>query len=525
MDTRCEPARKYIAVLDPRHGSYRPRMGLSEGWIPARVAADYDPERHHQVKVEYRWPHFYTMRGYCVSAKDEYGELYTESFKAEATTRIPDASEVQYAIPGLQMLRPGWRPELAIIAFRWGGLNEVVGCSQWGETGSSVSELFFESFIDMSVIPKLGYNYEVWTVYIEGKSDLQKIADTAHLVFGEHHPIRRAKQVCGMYFLYPTGFEENCVPNLQTGEDSGAALVDQKTLFRTMQAMERCGIPTRFPHQSGLYELLASKRWTYYLATVPQFRVPPTVSVPRMLIEQDSANAAEWGLNALEGVKKLQAMMRSEQVLAGGRIETGVAKLSFSWEALDVKMWKNGKQGLTDALYALTQVIEISKELTAQPHDCEGIIVQEYIPHDLELRIYIVDGKPEGLIFTKFCRVKANNEFGDFEQLFSQEEAAKQWMEGDQEALQDALTQCYAVSQLWLEWLKPQVCEMPPAIRFDYFVGRSSPGKAYVWTLEICELGFSMLGHKNLPRKVFDAMLRSCVSSSPRASAASNGYP
>lgn len=41
-------------------------------------------------------------------------------------------------------------------------------------------------------------------------------------------------------------------------------------------------------------------------------------------------------------------------------------------------------------------------------------------------------------------------------------------------------------------------------IRFDFFVGRSSePGKAIVRTLEICELGFSMLGKKDQPLRVF----------------------
>ena len=37
------------------------------------------------------------------------------------------------------------------------------------------------------------------------------------------------------------------------------------------------------------------------------------------------------------------------------------------------------------------------------------------------------------------------------------------------------------------------------------------PGKAVVRTLEICELGFSMLGKKGLPKKVFSAMLRACM--------------
>merc|ERR1712218_166166 len=58
--------------------------------------------------------------------------------------------------------------------------------------------------------------------------------------------------------------------------------------------------------------------------------------------------------------------------------------------------------------------------------------------------------------------------------------------------------------------VEAQICETPPAIRFDYFVGRSGQaGQANVWTLEICELGFSMLGAKQLPFKVFAAMLRS----------------
>lgn len=39
-----------------------------------------------------------------------------------------------------------------------------------------------------------------------------------------------------------------------------------EAFFRMMQAVERAGIPSRFPHDSGLYELLASKRWTYYMA-------------------------------------------------------------------------------------------------------------------------------------------------------------------------------------------------------------------------------------------------------------------
>mmetsp|Transcript_49572 Transcript_49572/g.118054 ORF Transcript_49572/g.118054 Transcript_49572/m.118054 type:complete len:734 (+) Transcript_49572:71-2272(+) len=505
MDKRCHPQRKYFACLDPRHGAYRPRMGMCEGWVPARVAAVDSAAM--KVSIEYQWPHFFTQRGRVVDAESGWSEWYPFQDVISAADLPEPERNSCFTMPGAQ-------PELAIVTFRWGGLNEIVAPQQWGETGSSVSDTFIESFIDSAVVTQLGNKYEIWTVYIESWTDLEKIADSAHLLFGAHHPCRRAKNTCGMYFLYPTGFEENCVPNMETGEDNGAALVAQKSLFRAIQSMERAGIPTRFPHPSGFYELLTSKRWTYMMSLTPHLRVPPTVGVPRMLVERSCSSAADRALASLNNVRQQQALLRNEPI-PQGEITKGVAKLGFSWEALDVKFWE-GRDGLERALHALTQKIEISQEYTGQPHDLEFIIVQEYVVHNLELRIYVVDGKVECKIYTKFCRIKENLEFGDFEELFTKDDAARQWMGGDAAALDDGEKQCEEITKHWLAWVQAQLCELPPAIRFDFFIGRGKqPGKAQVWTLEICELGFSMLGEKTLPSKVFAAMLRSCLRGSP----------
>merc|ERR1712187_118818 len=192
-------------------------------------------------------------------------------------------------------------------------------------------------------------------------------------------------------------------------------------------------------------------------------------------------------------------------------ITKGVAKLGYSWEALDVKYWEK-KVGLKTAIHDLTQYIEISEEHTAQPHDCDSLIVQEYIPHDLELRLYTVNGKIEASIFTKFCKIKDNLEFGEFQQTFNKKEAASDWMDGDTASLDDGIRQCTEITHHWLEWIQAQTCQTPSAVRFDYFVGRTKEaGRAVVWTLEICELGFSMLAHKQLPSKVFEAMLQDCL--------------
>lgn len=492
----------YMAVIDPRHGAYRPRTGLTQGWVSASIHL----RQGNSVRVRYKWPHFYTERGILTDKDDPTLFEYTDA-------RVRLASE--FSSPPLLFMPGGYRPKLSIITFRWGGKNEVVAPEQWGHTGSSCSSLFLNSFIESAVKPRIGLNYEVWSVFVEDASDLVKIADAANLIFGANHPARRAEHCCAMYFIYPTGFEENCVPTAETGEDEGAAHVDQKSCFRMMKAIEKAGVPTQFPHPSGFYELLTSKRWTHMMTLTPHLRVPPTVALPRMLIEQDCAAAAEYAQKALRTVKKQQAVLNNESAediaKADTILEKGVAKLGFSWEALDVKFWEKTK-GLEVALYQLTQAIEISGQLTGQPHDCESLLIQEYCKHDIEMRLYVVNGKVEGRIYTKFCKIKPNNEFGDFQQEFDPAPVAKNWMDGDTAALEDGERQCREITAHWMAWVEAQICDVPPAIRFDYFIGRTgTKGKAVVWTLEICELGFSMLGEPDLPRKVFESMLHHCL--------------
>jgi len=491
----------YMAVIDPRQGSYRPRTGLTQGW----VCATAKKRSGDGMGVSFNWDHFYDERGRATDPEDDSLTWFkNEHIRAAASFNGPPL----FFMPG------GYRPKLSILTFRWGGKNQIVTPEQWGHTGSSCSNLFIESFIDSAVIPRVGLNYEVWSVFVEDASDLVKLADTAHLIFGPQHPARRAEHVCAMYFIYPTAFEENCVPTQETGEDEGAAHVDQKSLFRTMKAVEKAGIPTQFPHCSGFYELLTSKRWTYMMSLTPHLRVPPTVAVPRMMIEKDVDEAARYALKALQTVKKQQAVLRNEDVTkASEPITKGVAKLGFSWEALDVKFFDMAtSDDLARMLYQLTQTIEISGSLVGQPHDCESLIVQEYCKHDIELRLYVVNGKVEGRIYTKFCKIKPNNEFGDFQQHFDPEPVAAAWMDGDRAALDDGERQCREITEHWMNWVQAQTCDIPPGIRFDYFIGRTpEKGKAVVWTLEICELGFSMLGEPKLPDKVFAAMMHHCM--------------
>jgi len=62
----------------------------------------------------------------------------------------------------------------------------------------------------------------------------------------------------------------------------------------------------------------------------------------------------------------------------------------------------------------------------------------------------------------------------------------------------------------WLAWFKTQSVEALPGVRVDVLVRRVRQGAAEVFTLELTELGFSMLGVETLPPRVFGALLRSC---------------
>ena len=76
------------AVLDPKHGAYRPRHGVSDGWMPARVVADQDPkQRSGDVKVEYTWPYFFTERGHMADASSGWTEWFPSKYVRRGVDR------------------------------------------------------------------------------------------------------------------------------------------------------------------------------------------------------------------------------------------------------------------------------------------------------------------------------------------------------------------------------------------------------------------------------------------------------
>ena len=130
------------------------------------------------------------------------------------------------------------------------------------------------------------------------------------------------------------------------------------------------GVVTTFPHVSHVYMKLLSKRWQAELCTAPQFQIPPTVLVPISAIARGSITAAETALDTLKQ-------------LGADTPRHGVAKLGFSWEAMDVRVYTEGAPSLAAQLDALTKQEGFFG-------DC--VLVQEYVDALCEVRLFVIGG-------------------------------------------------------------------------------------------------------------------------------------
>merc|ERR1712196_756647 len=112
-------------------------------------------------------------------------------------------------------------------------------------------------------------------------------------------------------------------------------------------------------------------------------------------------------VSSLEAVKEFAG--------ASGPVSRGVAKLGFSWEALDVKHWA-GDSGLVNAIEMLHAQEYIDSRRVGQSHRAPLCLVQEFVVHDFEMRMYVVEGAVEHITYTKFNRIDDAQAFKDFQE-------------------------------------------------------------------------------------------------------------
>ncbi|KAK3246408.1 hypothetical protein CYMTET_44054, partial [Cymbomonas tetramitiformis] len=395
----------WIPVENPMCGSCSPRHGWTDGWQRARVHRDFDPASFDEKRVretgilcEYQHPFWYTRDG---DRMHPDSDLFFESNHPMQVRRC-DMNGLPH--PGV--------PDVSFLVVRWGGEEEVDpvmdGSGGWGSAGSCVSNRYLITLFEEQVWPRLGPTYEVLTVFVRDARDLERI----------HAPFLstklRARNKVGLYHLWPVDFQDN---------PTAPGFIHCDATLNLMAQMEGCGVISRFPHHSHVYKMLLSKDWMCHLCLMPDLKVPAATKVGRGLVGRSPRAAAEQGIRALNCLQQMRAATMGTP--APGPLEqtTGVAKLGFSWEAMDVRKFK-GQAELAEGLRAL------SEQKLAQ---ISSVIVQEWVDFDVELRLFFVnlpmpfvDGapakiRPAHILYTRFTKVDGEGMMREFERMPRQE--------------------------------------------------------------------------------------------------------
>ena len=492
-------------VTDALSAQLRPRFGWTDCWVPARVLEE---RAAGDVLVCHTHP-LWSNRGgdllcdrelaataaaaaaACNSDKSGSAEEATKLASAAGCTGCFSRADVRVFGDGIAA------PVMSVVVVRWGGETTDFNEAQWGALSSSVSDRYIHSFLDQ-MYACLGPAYEVLSIFVETGADLARVP-----LGGTLSSLLRGSHRCALYFLWPT--------LAQDGGEQQMGMLPAGDVFGAMRQVEAAGIPTRFPHPSQLYAILLSKEWQASLCLSREYWVPPTTLVNRAAVASDPRHAASGAMAALERIRASasargcngDAPARSSvHPLAGTPgIRLGVAKLGHAWETKQVRVFV-GEAQLAAALKELCK---------ARGCEATSVIVQDFIPNDFEMRVYVIRGVIRHTIFSSFGGFNEDGLAYNFVQK-SRVAAVSDWLCADERAMERAERRAAKLVERWLAWLSclASAHGAPPAIRMDFLVRRTAPGRAKVYTLELTELGFSLLGWYQGPRLVLSALLESC---------------
>lgn len=132
----------------------------------------------------------------------------------------------------------------------------------------------------------------------------------------------------------------------------------------------------------------------------------------------------------------------------------------------------------------------------------DSVFVQQRVPVDLELRMFVVNGKVERILYTRYSlfsslhspvacifRFRAVNSAGlfiDFEHETKTAEAAKKWFRGDVPRLQEVERICYHIIDQFYKWMDTESVYGSPANRFDFLVGYDRDDGKGLESLIVC---------------------------------------
>jgi len=495
------PEELWFPAPNSHAGLTTPRIGVTDGWTPALIEGDFDPStfnparvRETGVLIRYTSDCWYSRSGQLLDSEHD-PDMAVERIHPDQIRREEEG--------------PPPAPQLSVLVVRWCGEKDCdpvhEGGGGWGRTGSNVSDPYMRILFEEHMWPMIGPTYEVITVFVRSSEDLRRVHASATTC------LMRGKHKAAFYFLWPTHFQDSV-------ECPG--YVNWQTQCQLMAEFEACGVPTRFPHHSHLYRLLLSKDWMKHLCLMPDLQAPVTTAVPRALITTNKWNAADTAIKAMHNLQRIKSTFPAGEGVPPVNVCSleldnikGVAKLGYSWEAMDVRRFV-GRHQLAEALQSLAmQRYALG----------DSVMVQDWCDFEIELRLFWIDTAPEWdqqankpkhiepkkILYTRFCRIDEEDKMRDFERI-QREECVQTCFQNDSPALAEAEKIATQIGNRVLWWLQTETCEPIPVIRMDFMCHRSADGKATVSLGEITELGACFLGWEEGPKEVFSAVVRSC---------------
>ena len=450
-----------IALPNAYQGLCFPPTGWSDRWFEAVLVQDFVKiryilsDRGTWPKVEYQHRCWYDRNTQRVSGNSVTEPVHINDILLTGCPASPSAS-------------------ILVVRVADGEDSNEWDEHSWGHTGSSVSDAYIYNVFTNGVYCRLGPDYEVLTCFVRNSYELDKIS--------EHHirSVFSGRHLASMMFGWVCAFEDDPVPNCAAG------FMNSDKFFGLQRRLEAIGIHSRFPHPSHFHKTIIAKDLYANLCLHSKLRLPKCVKVNRASAMTNARGAAE------------KAIVNLEKLMNGRSLDTlgGVTKLGYSWEAMDVRTFKGANvlsQQLTDLFYQNGCMVD-------------SVLVQERVPNSFEIRFITVKDVVKHTIYTHFGSVSADGLFRDFERTEERREAASRWFGGDIEGIEKVEKLAKECISHWQLWFLTEIECTPPAIRFDFIIGRNKAGDLTVHLGELCELGFSIMGMKNAEHEIFPAI-------------------
>jgi hypothetical protein len=451
-----------IAIPSAYQGFAFPPIGWSDRWMEAVVVQDFQKIKYIQSDKS-TWP------------RVEYQHRCWYDRNSQRVTCWPITEAVH--INDIMINGPPPTPSASIFVVRVADGEDANEWDEnsWGHTGSSVSDAYIYNVFTNGVYCRLGPDYEVLTCFVRNSYELDKIS--------EHHvrSVFSGRHFASMMFGWVCAFEDDPVPNCAAG------FMNSDKFFALQRRLEAAGIHSRFPHPSHFHRTIIAKDLYANLCLQSKLRLPKCVKINRASAITNPRGSAE------RAISNLEKLMNGRSLATLG----GVTKLGYSWEAMDVRTF-NGSNVLSQ------QITDLFFQNGCQ---VDSIIVQERVPNSFEIRFITVKDEVKHVIYTHFGSVSSDGLFRDFERTQSRSEAASRWFNNDTDGIEKAEKIARECISQWQLWFLTEIEETPPAIRFDFIIGRHpNSGDITVYLGELCELGFSIMGMKNAEHEIFPAI-------------------